>query len=346
MKNRSTRRFYFALTERCNLHCSHCFNQSGEREDTDDLTTDQALNVIDAACREGYECMQLTGGEALLRRDIFDIIRHIHARGMLVSIQTNGVIGKKVMAALMLLDAGRTEFIVSLDGIRTHSAFRGREAMLQTMASIRQLSPLFPLRINSLLSAHISRQEVGAVIDLAYSVNASVAFNPVCLSGRGKAADVMGCADYFARMIELQRQGGVRIRKGFDYADGSFRETEDCPVRKGTAIFVSHNGDCYPCGFLEVHKELCMGNLVALRYDLKQVFRNYPVTCRKVTDACLSCAYYLSRHCFAGCPARIFAANNTFDAREIYCMKAYYLLNEHKKNGESTLPGSTGMERS
>jgi len=326
MKKASTKRFYFAVTQRCNLHCSHCFNQSGESEETDTLTTDQVCKIVDAACREGYENIQITGGEALLRMDIFEIIDHIHSKNMYLSMQTNGVINTSVVTKLLLLNPKLTEFIVSLDGIQTHSYFRGKSAVQKTIESIRKLSSLFPLRINSLLSAHISRNEITEMIDIARSANASIAFNPISPSGRGKADDMMTCNDYFANMIELQNYADIRIRKGFDYNNGCFNEIEDCPVRKGTAIFVSHNGDCYPCGFLEVHKDLCMGNLVALDYDLNKVFQNYPEKCKIITSECVSCKYYLSKNCFAGCPARIFACSNTFNAREKYCMKEYELI--------------------
>jgi sulfatase maturation enzyme AslB (radical SAM superfamily) len=165
------------------------------------------------------------------------------------------------------------------------------------------------------------------MVDIARSANASIAFNPVCPSGRGREDDMMPCKDYFANMLTLQEYEDVCIRKGFEYKNGRFNEKEDCPVRKGTAIFVSHNGDCYPCGFLEMHKGLCMGNLVKLNYDLNKVFQHYPDECRKITAECASCGYYLSKNCFAGCPARIFACNNTFDAREKYCTKEYDFIN-------------------
>jgi MoaA/NifB/PqqE/SkfB family radical SAM enzyme len=291
------------------------------------LTTEQVCGIVDAACRRGYGCVQITGGEALLRSDIFEIIEHVHAKNMISSIQTNGVIGSDVMQKLVRLNPERVEWIVSLDGIQTHSHFRGETVTEKTVASIRKLSAFFPLRINTLLSTYISPDEITTIIDLASSTGASVAFNPLCPSGRGKECDMMSCSDYFAYMPRLQNYEGVCIRKSFEYRDGCFSENEDCPVRKGTAVFVSHNGDCYPCGFLVTHRNLCMGNLVALHYDLSKVFEHYPDACRKITAECLSCNHYLSKDCFAGCPARIFACNNTFDARESYCIKNSGLIN-------------------
>lgn len=322
------KRFYFSVTRRCNLRCSHCYNRSGEGESGDALNTEQVCRIIDAACREGYGCVQITGGEALLRSDIFEIIEQVHARNMIASIQTNGVIDSGVMEKLMRLNPEQVEFIVSLDGIRTQSRFRGETAAEKTVATIRKLSTLFPLRINTLLSAHLSADEIAAIVELARCCGASVAFNPVCPSGRGKECDMMPRFDYFAHMLRLQDEEGVHIRKSFEYRDGRFSENEDCPVRKGTAIFVSHNGDCYPCGFLETHRNLCMGNLVRSHYDLNKMFGHYPEACRKITAECLSCDHYFSKACFAGCPARIFACNNTFDAKEIYCMKESGLMNE------------------
>jgi MoaA/NifB/PqqE/SkfB family radical SAM enzyme len=346
MKNLSPKRFYFAVTQLCNLHCSHCFNRSGEKDEGEVLTTEQVCRIIDAACGEGYECLQITGGEALLRPDIFEIISHIYSKDRVVAIQTNGVIRTPVMEKLMLLNPGRMEYIVSLDGIQTQAYFRGQAATQNAIVSIHKLSTRFPVRINTLLSAHITASELTGLLNLARAANATIAFNPLCPSGRGKASDAMKCEDYFACMTELQRHTDIRIRKGFTCNKGHWAETEDCPVRKGAAIFVSHTGDCYPCGFLAGYKNLRMGNLLALGYDLKKIFLNYPASCRQITAECISCEYYLSRNCFAGCPARIFAANNTFDAREKYCLKEYHVNKLNIKNdGKTTLSSKAGMER-
>ncbi len=70
----------WTLTQKCNLRCPHCYMEAG-RPATRELTTEECLALIDEMQALGTEMLILTGGEPLLRKDIFDIARYASRRG-------------------------------------------------------------------------------------------------------------------------------------------------------------------------------------------------------------------------------------------------------------------------
>jgi AdoMet-dependent heme synthase len=79
----------FELTYRCNLSCVHCFL---EEDLSGELTTQEVCSVIDQLADAGTLEITLTGGEALLREDFFDIAGHARRRNMAVTLLSNGTL--------------------------------------------------------------------------------------------------------------------------------------------------------------------------------------------------------------------------------------------------------------
>lgn len=85
----------FELTERCNLSCVHCYiNQSAgdPNSRSKELTTSQAIHLLDQMAGAGCLFLLLTGGEPLLREDFPDIFRHARRLGLIVSLFSNGTL--------------------------------------------------------------------------------------------------------------------------------------------------------------------------------------------------------------------------------------------------------------
>jgi heme d1 biosynthesis radical SAM protein NirJ len=112
------------LIRRCNLTCKHCYSISTDRDFPGELTTDEVFAVMDDLRRFRVPVLILSGGEPLLRPDIFDIARHAKSLGFYVGLSSNGT----------LIDSANIDRIagcdfdyvgVSLDGIgATHDRFR------------------------------------------------------------------------------------------------------------------------------------------------------------------------------------------------------------------------------
>ncbi len=89
---------FWEITYRCNETCIHCFNPGaahlpGEKPDRNraELTTEEAFRLIDEAVSLGVFKLVLSGGEALLRRDLLDIIAYARSRRLSVELYTNGL---------------------------------------------------------------------------------------------------------------------------------------------------------------------------------------------------------------------------------------------------------------
>ncbi len=128
------------LIRRCNLACQHCYAFSADVDFPGELTTAEALTVLDDLADFGVPALIVSGGEPLLRTDIFTLSAHARARGLFVALSTNGT----------LIDDERADAIaatgygyvgISLDGIgAVHDAFRGRDGAF--VASWRALERL------------------------------------------------------------------------------------------------------------------------------------------------------------------------------------------------------------
>ena len=113
------------LTKKCNLKCPHCYLDAG-RSTTRELATDECLALIDEMAQLGTEMVILTGGEPLLRRDIYEIASAATAQGLWVVMGTNGVLVTDAVAKKMV-ECGVKGVGISIDSIHPekHDAFRG-----------------------------------------------------------------------------------------------------------------------------------------------------------------------------------------------------------------------------
>lgn len=113
------------LTRKCNLQCPHCYMEGGTAEERE-LTTDECLALIEEMTDLGTEMLILTGGEPLLRRDIYQIAQTASDAGMWVVMGTNGVLVNEHVADKMV-ECGVKGVGISIDSIdpQKHNSFRG-----------------------------------------------------------------------------------------------------------------------------------------------------------------------------------------------------------------------------
>jgi radical SAM protein with 4Fe4S-binding SPASM domain len=131
--------FFWESTLRCNLHCLHCGSSCEATSPLKELTTDQIMGILDTI-GEDFDCSQIfvsiTGGEPLLRPDLFDVVKKMTGLGMGTCIVTNGTLineerGKR------LYDAGMRTVSISVDGPEAvHDAVRGQGSFARTLAGI------------------------------------------------------------------------------------------------------------------------------------------------------------------------------------------------------------------
>lgn len=113
------------LTRRCNLRCVHCYSQSEDQADSQELSTAEGQALIDDLAQWGVPVLLFSGGEPLLRRDVFALAQEATEKGIRTVISTNGTLITATVAR-ELKRIGLSYVGVSLDGIQeTHDRFRG-----------------------------------------------------------------------------------------------------------------------------------------------------------------------------------------------------------------------------
>ena len=131
------------LIRRCNLTCKHCYSISADKDFPGELTAEEIYGVMDDLKGFRVPVLILSGGEPLLRPDIFDIAKRAKAMGFYVGLSSNGT----------LIDDSNIDQIaecdfnyvgVSLDGIKeTHDKFRRMDGAFEaSLAGIRRCRDL------------------------------------------------------------------------------------------------------------------------------------------------------------------------------------------------------------
>lgn len=126
------------LIRRCNLTCQHCYASAANKDFSGELGAAEVLRVMQDLHASGVRVLILSGGEPLMRPDIFDIARHARRMGFYVGLSSNGTL-IDVSNVGQIAGVGFDYIGVSLDGIgATHDAFRGLPGSFnQSMRGIR-----------------------------------------------------------------------------------------------------------------------------------------------------------------------------------------------------------------
>ncbi len=176
------------ITRSCNLSCAHCRVPVDGCAD-DELSTEECLSLIDEFVQVGRPILILSGGEPLLRRDLFHIAGYAAKRGLRVVIGTNGTLITEDTAA-RLKEAPILRVAISLDfpTPELQDKFRGKVGAFEAaMAGITELQQAgIEVQINSTITK-LNAPYLDELVALALKVRA-IAFHPFLLvpTGRGK----------------------------------------------------------------------------------------------------------------------------------------------------------------
>jgi radical SAM protein with 4Fe4S-binding SPASM domain len=114
------------LTRKCNLKCSHCYINASQTELKDELSTEESKRLIDQIAEVSRPLLILSGGEPLLRKDVYELIQYGTEKGLRMGLGSNGGLIDDA-AAKKLRDAGIRTVSISLDSnvAEQHDEFRG-----------------------------------------------------------------------------------------------------------------------------------------------------------------------------------------------------------------------------
>ncbi|MBM3567372.1 MAG: heme d1 biosynthesis radical SAM protein NirJ [Alphaproteobacteria bacterium] len=127
------------LIRRCNLKCRHCYANSADADFAGELTSEEAFATLHDLRESGVKVLILSGGEPLLRPDIFEISAEAKRLGFYVGLSSNGTLIDDAMADRVAA-VGYDYVGISLDGIgSTHDRFRRQSgAFVRSLAALRR----------------------------------------------------------------------------------------------------------------------------------------------------------------------------------------------------------------
>ncbi|WP_300462852.1 heme b synthase [Desulfobacula sp.] len=329
-------------TRRCNLSCKHCRAVAEDHPYENELDTQASFRLLEQIRAVGDPIIILTGGEPLLRDDIFDIAAFGTKLGLRMVMAPNGTLITQETAKKMIA-SGIKRISVSLDGStpETHDAFRGLENAFEN--SIRGIKIAKEAGIEFQINTTISKtnlDQIPKILALAENLGA-VAHHIFLLvpTGRGKYI-VDGeinakeyeetlnwfydqrektslqlkatCAPHYYRILRQRaRQDGKKV--SFE-THGLDAVTRGCLAGTGFC-FISHVGKVQGCGFLDVE----CGDIT--QKSFKDVWENSTVfnQLRNVNTLEGKCGICEFKRVCGGCRARAYEATGNYLEEEPLC---------------------------
>jgi len=337
---------FWETTAGCNLECVHCRRLDVAHEMMkNDLTTGQAKRMIDNIAAQAKCILVLSGGEPLIRPDIFELAEYADAQGLTVALASNGVLITPEVAQ-KIKDAKIQRVSISLDGAtpQTHDLFRRLPGSFeQAVLGIKNLQAVgLETQINSTIArhnVHEVKQLYQNAIDLGVEALHIFMLVPVgCgvqiaedqmldartyenvlnwfydISQEGKIQTKATCAPhYFRIMRQRAKEEGITISPK---THGMAAMTKGCLAGQ-SICFISHKGEVFPCGYLPVEA----GHV--LKQEFTDIWTNSAVFADlrdqdKLGGKCGVCEY---KKVCEGCRARAFyETRGDYMAEEPYCI--------------------------
>ena len=331
------------VTRSCNLACVHCRAAAQDRPYENELSTEECFKLLDEIATFASPIIILTGGEPLLRPDIFEIAAYGNGKGFRMTMAVNGTLLSPEKTG-KLQEAGIQRISISLDGAAaaSHDAFRqvpgAFEGALRGVQYARESGLDF--QINTTITQQ-NLQELSAIHGLTVSLGA-VAHHIFLLvpMGRGKDLAEQGisaeqyeetlhwfyeqrdraslqlkatCAPHYYRI--LRQRARLEGRKVDPKTFGLDAMTRGCLGGVGFA-FISHIGQVQPCGYLELNCGNIREQPFREIWEHSSIFRDLR-DFSKYEGKCGHCEYV--RVC-GGCRARAYESTGNYLASEPLCL--------------------------
>ena len=317
-------------TNKCNLTCKHCYQDACPDACANELTTDEARTLIDQIAAAGFKIMIFSGGEPLMRPDIYDLVAYAASKGLRPVFGTNGTLITPEVAS-RLKECGACAMGISLDSLdrAKHDSFRGLEgAWDATVAGIRACREVgLPFQIHTTV-LDWNEHEVCDITDFAVEHGAIAHYIFFLIPvGRGKYINdtslKVAANERLLRQI-MAKQAGVSIDVKPTCAPQFTRVAEQLGVKtrfeRGclaglTYCIVSPEGVVRPCAYMTEEA----GNVREQPFDeiwkTSSVFER--LRTRQYGGSCGTCDF---RAGCGGCRARAaYYHDGDFMAQDDYC---------------------------
>ena len=344
------------VTRACELKCVHCRADAQLTPDPRELTTQEGLKLIDEIYGMDNPMLVFTGGDCLLREDLFDLAEYAVKKGMRVSMTpsaTSNVTKEKMQRAK---DVGLSRWGFSLDAptAEVHDAFRGTPGSFElTIEKVKYLNELqMPLQINTVISRYNYDQleEMAKLVGDLKVVMWYIFF--LVPTGRGQMDDCLTpvehekvfhwlyelsktapydikttAAQHYRRVVLQQKMREHKIEKGEIHYEDTIT-TDMASVRDGLKrapkgvndgngfAFISHIGDVLPSGLLPIKAGNVRETPLAEIYREAKVFKDLRQPDR-YKGKCGVCEY---RYICGGSRSRTYAVTGDYMESEPFCV--------------------------
>ncbi|MDE3228451.1 MAG: radical SAM protein, partial [Chloroflexota bacterium] len=279
------------ITRSCALACVHCRAEAIPKRDPRELTTAEAHGLIDQVVEIGKPILVVTGGDPMMRRDVYDVLEYGVSRGLRMALSPSATALVTRRALERVRDIGVSMVHISLDGAdaATHDSFRGVAGSFdRTMRILRDCQEL---GLSVQIGTSVTRRTLAGLADVADRVREAGArvwsLFFLVPTGRAKPGDVASAEEYekiFHKMYDLSKTAPFDIkataapqysrvimeRQVAERREGSRDEKPDVltggvmfslsdgigrarSVNDGDGfMFISHTGEIMPSGFLPI----------------------------------------------------------------------------------------------
>ena len=146
------------FTDKCNLHCKMCGACDYSPGDHDMLSLDEWKAVVDSAVKLRTQILSVTGGEAMLRRDVYELMRYAHGRGLAIHLNSNGLLMTEKNIE-QLRASGVSTVSISIESAvpELHDYIRGEGSYAKTLEGLqrlRRLAPEIRIGLNVVMNKH------------------------------------------------------------------------------------------------------------------------------------------------------------------------------------------------
>lgn len=325
---------FWEVTRACALACRHCRAIAQPRAHPEELTHEEAMALVEQIAQLAPPMLVLTGGDPMMRRDIFDIITRAAELGLRVALSPAATPRLLHTDFRRLREAGVVSMSLSLDGATrsSHDAFRGvPHTFERTMEAARMAKEVgIQLQINTAITRS-TLPELDAFADILRQIRPDV-WSVFLLVPTGRATleelpEAAALEQLWARLLELRAElpFAIKTTEGHHYRRALLQAARAgqgtaprhmVPTRDGKGVaFISHVGEIQPSGFLP----LTAGNVRT--DDLAAIYRTHPLFVRLRDDDALGgkCGHCEYRRLCGGSRSRAYGTCGDYMAAEPLC---------------------------
>jgi AdoMet-dependent heme synthase len=333
------------VTRSCNLACVHCRASSLGGPYAGELTTDEGKKLLDDIASFSNPVIILTGGEPLLRPDIYELAAYGDSKGLRMVLATNATLVSEAIAGQML-DAGIKRVSVSVDGLDavSHDRFRGVPGAFNgSMAGIAAMKKAgMEFQINTTIT-QANLAQIEGILDLAIRLGAAAHHIFLLVpTGRGKSlADQeitpgdyektlnwfyeksltcriqlkATCAPHYYRILRQGKKEASAPPATGGHGHPFHAMTRGC-MGGSSFCFISHTGQIQPCGYLELDCGQVKEKTFAEIWNKSDILANLR-DLQRLKGKCGRCEFI--RVC-GGCRARAYETTGDYLAEEPFCI--------------------------